>query len=128
MIQQNVITSSAQPVEAHKAKIRNNNTILAVMLILGITLMLSLYVYQASILYTTRLEIQAKEQEYARHERLNAEALVLLARTQSMEEMVRRAQASGYGPPKQNQIKYVYIDNGALVSTQSNENEVAARR
>ena len=126
MIQQNIITSSAHPIEARKTKSRNSNTILAVLLILGITLMLSLYVYQASVIYTTQLAIQAKEQEYARHERLNAEALTMLARTQSMDEMVRRAQASGYGPPKANQIKYVYIHDGALVSAPANE--VAARR
>ncbi len=126
MIQQNVITSSAQAIEARKTKSRNNSVILALLLILGITLLLSLYVYQASVLYTTQLAIQAKGQEYARHERLNAEALTMLARTQSMDEMVRRARASGYGPPKPSQIKYVYIHDGALSTAPANQ--VAARR
>ena len=127
MIQQNIITSGAQPIEAHKTNIRSSNTLFAVMLILGVTLLLSLYVYQTSVIYTTQLEIQAKEQEYARQERLNAEALAYLARTQSMEEMVRRARASGYGPPKANQITYVNVENGQSISS-NRSNEVAARQ
>ena len=113
MIQQNAIASTARPAEAHQARIKNTNTLLAVLVILGATVMFSLYVYQASILFTTQAKIQAKQQEYARQERLNAEALVLLARTQSMDTMVRRAQNSGYAPPQTSQIKYVFMRNGA---------------
>jgi len=126
MIQQNIITSSAHAIEAPKTHSRNSSALLAALLILGVTLMLSLYVYQASVIYTTQLAIQVREQEYARRERLNAEALTLLARTQSMNEMVRRARTSGYGPPKASQIKYVYIHDDFLGSTPANE--VAARR
>ena len=121
MIQQNIITSTSQPIEVHKTRIRNYNTILSIALILVITLVLSLYVYQASVLYTTQLAIQNSEQEYARQERLNAEALILLAQTQSMETMIHRAQSSGYGPPKANQIKYVNIDNGEPVFVKAKE-------
>jgi len=113
MIQQNAIASTAKPAESHKAKIKNTNTLLAVLLILGATVMFSLYVYQASVLFATQMQIQNKQLEYARQERLNAEALVLLSQSQSMDAMVRRAQASGYGPPKADQIKYVYIQNGS---------------
>ncbi len=112
MIQQNIIASTSQPIEIHKARIRSHNTILSIIVILGITLILSLYVYQASALYMTRLAIHSSEQDYARQQRLNAESLILLARTQSMETMIHRAQSSGYGPPKADQIKYVNIDNG----------------
>ncbi len=126
MIQQNVITSNTQPIEAHKARIRTHNTLIIILLILGATLMLSLYVYQASVLYATQLQIKHKQQEYARQERLNAESLAFYAQTQSMEEMVRRAHASGYGPPKTNQIKYVRYDNGASAFVKNNE--IAARR
>ena len=113
MIQQNAIASTARPAEAHKTRIKNTNTLLAVLVILGATVMFSLYVYQASILFTTQTQIQKKQMEYARQERLNAEALVLLARTQSMDTMVRRAQNSGYAPPEASQIKYVFMRNGA---------------
>jgi hypothetical protein len=126
MIQQNIITSNTQPIEAHKARIRTHNTLIFILLILGATLMLSLYVYQASVLYATQLEIQNRQQEYARQERLNAESLAFYAQTQSMEAMVRRARASGYGPPKANQIKYVRYENGAPAFVKTNE--VAARR
>ncbi len=112
MIQQNAITSTRPPVAAKKARVRNGNAILAILLILGVTLMLGLYVYQASVLYTTQLAIQDKEQEYARHQRLNAEALILLAQTQSMASMVNRAESSGYRPPSAKQIRYVRIDDG----------------
>ena len=126
MIQQNVITSSTQPIEAHKARIRTHNTLITILLILGATLMLSLYVYQASVLYATQLEIKNSQQDYARQERLNAESLAFYAQTQSMEAMVRRARASGYAPPRSNQIKYVRYDNGAPAFIKTNE--IAARR
>ncbi len=127
MIQQNAITSSSQPIEAHQARIRNYNTFFMILLIVGITLILSLYVYQASALYATQLAIEASHQEYARHQRLNAEALILLSQTQSMEAMVRRAQASGYGPPKADQIKYVRIHDNATAFVQ-NDTSTSANR
>jgi hypothetical protein len=129
MIQQNVITSHTQPVEVHKARIRHRDTLIAIMLILGVTLMLSLYVYQASVLYATRLSIESARQDYARQERLNAESLAFYAQTQSMEAMVRRARASGYGPPQASQIKYVRFDDGGPAFVQTdNSREVATRQ
>jgi hypothetical protein len=127
MIQQNAITSGSHSIEARQARSRNYNTLLAILLILGVTLMLSLYVYQTSALYATQLAIQAKQHEYARHQRLNAEALILLAQTESMEAMVRRARASGYGPPGPDQIKYVRINDGAAISAQHSARTSANR-
>jgi len=126
MIQQNVITSTSRPIEVQKTKITNYNTILAIAIILGITIILSLYVYQSSALYLTERAIYNSEQAYARQMRLNNEALALLAQTQSMENMVRRAQAMGYAPPTAEQIKYVYIEpsDNALVTI----NETSTRQ
>ena len=121
MIQQNAITSTTPPMAAKKTRIRHGNAIIAIVLILGATLMLSLYVYQASVLYTTQLAIQAREQEYARHQRLNVESLVLLAESENMAAMVERAKLSGYGPPKAHQIRYVRIKDGAPTFAQSRE-------
>ena len=115
MIQQNAITSPSQTLTARQARIRSYNTILTILLILGITLILSLYLYQISAIYATQLTIQDKQLEYARHQRLNAEALVLLAQTQSMESMVRRARGAGYGPPQADQIRYVRINESATL-------------
>jgi len=109
MIQQNVITSTTQPIESHKARIRAHNTIFAIIVILGITLILSLYVYQASALYAVNLSIKHSEYEYARQQRLNAEALTMLAQTQSMETMVERVKSAGYTQPTAEQIKYVKL-------------------
>ncbi len=126
MIQQNVITSNTQPIERHKARVRTHNALILILLILGATIMLSLYVYQTSALYAAQLEIRVKQQDYARQERLNAESLAFYAQTQSMEAMVRRARASGYGPPAPDQIKYVRYNNGAPAFVKNNE--VAVRR
>ncbi len=119
MIQQNAIASTIQPVEIHKNRIKNTNTLLAVLLILGATLMFSLYVYQASVLFSTEMAIKNKQMEYARQERLNAEALVMLAQTQSVESMVRRAEASGYRPPESKQVKYVFMQDGSPTFAQN---------
>lgn len=112
MIQHNAITSQVKPVEIHRTRIQVQNTLLIIAFIVGMTLLFSLYVYQASIVYTTQQQLIAQQQAYARNQRLNNEALVLYAQTQSMSEMVRRARASGYGPAQASQIKYVRIENG----------------
>jgi hypothetical protein len=119
MIQQNAIASTVQPIEVRKNRIKNTNTLLAVLLILGATLMFSLYVYQASVIFSTEMAIKNKQMEYARQERLNAESLVMLAQTQSMESMVRRAEASGYQPPETKQVKYVFMRNGKPIFAQN---------
>jgi len=126
MIQQNVITSNAHPITAGQTRIRIHRTLVIMMLIMSLTLMFSLYVYQASVIYNAQLTLEAQKETYASHERLNASALVLYAQTQSMDEMIRRAQASGYGPPKASQIKYVRLNNGSPSFVQSNA--VASRR
>jgi hypothetical protein len=119
MIQQNAIASTVQPIEVRKNRIKNTNTLLAVLLILGATLMFSLYVYQASVIFSTEMAIKNKQMEYARQERLNAESLVMLAQTQSMESMVRRAEASGYQPPEAKQVKYVFMRDGRPIFAQN---------
>jgi len=126
MIQQNVITSNAQPITAGQTRVRIHSALIVIMLIISLTLMFSLYVYQASEIYNAQLALEAQKQDYASHERLNANALALYAQTQSMDEMIRRAQASGYGPPKAGQIKYVRLNDGAPNFVKSNA--VASRR
>jgi hypothetical protein len=121
MIQQNIISSPTQPIELQKTKIRNQNTLIVILLTLGVALLFSLYVYQAASLYSSKLTLAAKEQAFARTERLNAEALVYYAQTNSMETMVRRASNAGFGPAEASQFQYVYIRQPAVTLMPSNE-------
>jgi len=120
MIQQNIISSPQSSVGAYQANFRLHRVMLAVLLILGATIMVSIYVYQATVIYSTQSNIQAKYAIYAQSKRAEANTLALYAKNQSMENMSRRAQAMGFGPPKSSQIKYVYVPaNPAIVQSQS---------
>ncbi len=128
MFRQNIIASHTQPIELHKARIRNHNALIAILAILGVTIMFSFYVYQASVLYSTQLAIQAEQQHYARQQRQKAEALVLYAQTKSISTMVRRAQSSNFAPPQPGQITFIRPSSLRSDYTQNNSNAVAVGR
>ena len=128
VVQHNAISPEAQPLAAHYAGIRFHRALLALLVIAGVTILLGLYVYQASVRYQLQLDIRRTEQEYAREQRLLTMKLQQYAEAQSMEEIVQRARAAGYRPPTTAQIRYVKIDNGTLVSQDGATPLVAAKR
>ena len=126
MIQRNAISSTTQPIELQKIKIRNQNSLLAILFILGMTLLLSLYVYQAAAIFQMRTTFETKQQEFARTERLKAEALTFYAQTRSMETMTHRAERSGFGPPEADQFQYVKVNQTLTIRVP--ENATTARQ
>ncbi|HID34036.1 MAG TPA: hypothetical protein EYP25_05595 [Anaerolineae bacterium] len=127
LFQQNVISSEA-PAKAIQTRIRFHRAILVMLMIAGITLLLSLYVYQVSVNYAIRMQIEAKKLEYAREQRLLAAKLQMLGETNNIEAMVRRARASGYGPPSPSQIRYVREDDGSVFVQSDLIPTITARR
>ncbi len=128
VFQQNAISSKTTAAAAPQARIQFHRAILAVLLIAGITALLSLYVYQASVNYTVRMRIEEKKLEYAREQRLLAPKLQLLGESQSIATMVERARAAGYGPPKPSQIRYVREDTGVVLTQTDAPAAIAANR
>ncbi|HHB91381.1 MAG TPA: hypothetical protein ENK60_08760 [Anaerolineae bacterium] len=110
VFQQNAIASESRTAAAPQARIQFHRAVLVVLLMMGITILLSLYVYQASVNYTVELRIEQKKVEYAREQRLLAAKLQLLGESQNITTMVARARAAGYGPPEMTQIRYVRED------------------
>lgn len=120
MIQQNIISSPQRAAGAYQASFRLHRVMLAILLILGATIMVSIYVYQATVIYSAQRNIQAKYALYAQNKRAEANTLAIYAKNQSMATMTHRAQAMGFGPPKSSQIKYVRVPaNPAIMQTQS---------
>ena len=126
VFQQNAISSEAPA--STRTRIHFHRTMLAVLLIAGITLLLSLYVYQASVNYSAQMQIQRKKQEYAQEQRLLAAKLQTYGAAQSIEKMAQRAKAAGYAPPKPSQIRYVLKDTGKTFSLQQINPNLTARR
>ncbi len=116
-VQQHAIATEA-PISAsqQRTRVQAHRAMLAILFIMGLTLMFSLYVYQAAATYTVEQHIQAKTRQYAREQRLLAQRLQEYAMAQSMDEVVHRARAAGYGPPKPSQIKYVFEEGTAAVA------------
>ena len=128
VIQQNAITSEASTSVASQTRIQFHRAALIILLIVGITILLSLYVYQASVNYTVQMRIEGKKQEYAREQRVLATKLQLLGESQSIEAMVSRAKAAGYQPPQPSQIRYVRKDGGVVLTSSDDASTVAANR
>jgi hypothetical protein len=117
VIQQNAISTEIRSAkEASYVRLHFHRTLLVVLLIAGITLLLSLQVYQAAVKYDIQTSIEEEQQIYAREQRLLAIKLISYAESQSIHEMARRAEAAGYGPPKPSQIRYVWEETGDTVS------------
>ncbi len=128
VIQHNAISPEAQPLAAQYAGIRFHRALLTLLVIAGITILLSLYVYQASVHHQLQLDILRTEQDYAREQRLLTLKLQQYAEAQSMEEVVQRARAAGYRPPTSSQIRYVRVDNGTFVTEGSPTPLVTVKR
>ncbi len=112
-VQQRAIATE-MPITASEqhTQVQSHRVLLAILFIMGITLMLSLYVYQAAATYAVQQHIQEKNRQYAREQRMLAQRLQEYAIIQSMDEVVHRARAAGYGPPTPSQIKYVFESTG----------------
>jgi len=128
VFQQNAIASKTRTTAAPKARVQLHRSVLAILLIAGITLLLSLYVYQASVNYTIQYRIEEKKLEYAREQRLLATKLQMLGESQSINAMVTRAKTSGYGPPEPSQIRFVWEDTGVVLSQETGIPTVATQR
>ncbi|NOX62507.1 MAG: hypothetical protein GXP42_11280 [Chloroflexi bacterium] len=86
---------------------RPQQTILAIALIVGVTLVLCLYLYQTSRITVTEYTITSLQSEYQRLQRENANLLAQYAEAQSLRQMDERALKAGYGPASD--VRYVEI-------------------
>ena len=117
VIQQNAIATEMHAAKhATYARLHFHRVMLVIMLIAGITLLMSLYVYQAAIKYDIQSSIEEERMAYAKEQRLLSTKLLSYAKSQSIQEMARRAQAAGYGPPKSSQLRYVWEGTGDTVT------------
>ncbi len=105
---QAIATDSPIAASRQHTRVQYHRALMAILFIMGITLMFSLYVYQAAATYTVEQQIEEKSRQYAREQRVLAQRLQEYAMAQSMDEVVHRAQAAGYGPPTPSQIHYVF--------------------
>ncbi len=103
------LPAEGQILRAQESRVSLYRALLAIAMIVGLTLLLGLYVYQASLSYQVQYRIAAENQAYAREQRLLILSLTDYAAAQSMDAMVQRARAAGYGPPRPGQIRYVRL-------------------
>ncbi len=105
------LTAEGPILRAQESRASLYRALLAIAMIVGLTLLLGLYVYQASLNYQIQHRIAAETRAYAREQRLLVLSLTEYAAAQSMDAMVQRAQAAGYGPPRPGQIRYVRLQS-----------------
>lgn len=77
---------------------RPQQALLAILLLVGVTAVLCLYLFQASRTTVTTYGITHLQRDYARLQRENSNLLARLALEQSMTQMKKRALAAGFGP------------------------------
>lgn len=78
---------------------RPQQALLAILLIVGVTAVLCLYLFQISRITVTNYGITSLQQDHARLQRENSNLLASYAHEQSMAQMKKRALAAGFGPP-----------------------------
>lgn len=77
---------------------RPQQAMLAILLIIGVTVVLCLYLFQTSRITVTNYGITNLQLDYARLQRENSNLLASFAFEQSMAEMKKRATSAGFGP------------------------------
>ena len=101
MIQRSSLTAlwpSQRGISNRSARTKPQQTLLAISLILGITLVLFLFLLQTSKINVRNYNIQKLQGELSALQRQNANNLTTLAYEQSITQMDKRADAAGYLP------------------------------
>lgn len=140
MIQRSSLTAlwpSQRGISNRSARTKPQQTLLAIALILGITLVLFLFLLQTSKINVRNYNIQKLQGELSALQRQNANTLTKLAYEQSITQMDKRADAAGYQPiqsvlylpinPEQNPTQFVdeSLTFAAAVSTAATTTEMA---
>lgn len=89
---------------------RPQQALLKILLLLGIALTLSLYVYQTSKITVVTYDIRELQNNYARLVRENTNLLAQIAYEQSVQQMTRRALAQGFQPAEV--MHFIYVKSG----------------
>ncbi len=101
MIQRSSLTAlwpSQRGISNRSARTKPQQTLLAIALILGVTLVLFLYLLQTSKINVRNYNIQELQGKLSVLQRQNANTLADLAYEQSITQMDKRAAAAGYQP------------------------------
>jgi len=106
--------SSIQSLQAgvlrRSTRTRPQQALLKILLIVGVALTLSLYVYQTSKITVVTYDIRDLQNNYARLVRENTNLLAQIAYEQSVQQMTRRALAQGFQPAEV--MHFIYADSG----------------
>lgn len=86
---------------------RPQQAFLGILLIIGVTAVLCLYLFQTSRITVTNFGITHLQRDYERLQRENSNMLASYAHEQSIAQMKKRALAAGFGPPAD--LEYVTI-------------------
>jgi hypothetical protein len=101
MIQRSSLTAlwpSQRGITNRSARTKPQQAFLAILLIIGITLVLSLYLLQASKITVRKYDIRELQVEMNDLQQENANTLAVLAYEQSITQMDKRAVAAGFKP------------------------------
>lgn len=129
MIQRSSLTAlrpSQRGITNRSARTKPQQAFLSIALIIGITLVLSLYLLQASKITVRNYNIRDLKVELNELQQNNANVLAELAYQQSISQMDKRAIAAGFEPPKAVLFLPVMPDQNPEQFTQQSPTSTAA--